>query len=389
MNENNQIKAFLTFLIIISVMMLSQAAGAAVVVKPVLKRFSTGPTGNYYNSVESVFNASMMAYTEVPATVNLGSKSIPLAAKLPLATNAAAVAKNAMRLNPWALAGTLALPWLLEQGMEWSDAEQQWRKFAPSQYTQVGSYYGYPSFREDGDGSCNTASSGTDWCTPGDGFVNTAVGDEGSCAYWCLMPGTVPATESNPASDADWDALPSPFPAIGPEAANAPYMPEGAPVGTPVFDSGTVNIGPPYTKPDGSTVQPKTTVTDNGDGTVTLDTYDEPVTDTQGNPVPYPVPQDTIEDQQTDCDKYPNIIGCSQYGQTPAAEPLNTLEVPVSPTVTPVGGAGSCPADITTSIYGLTWSYQPICDFASAIRPLIIGFAWLAFAYIVAGTVRT
>lgn len=50
-------------------------------------------------------------------------------------------------------------------------------------------------------------------------------------------------------------------------------------------------------------------------------------------------------------------------------------------------GSGSCPSPKTVSLSSgnFSLSYQPICDFANAARPIVILFAFLAAAYILAG----
>lgn len=50
-------------------------------------------------------------------------------------------------------------------------------------------------------------------------------------------------------------------------------------------------------------------------------------------------------------------------------------------------GAGSCPPPRTVSVgpYTLAVEFTPLCDFASALRPVIILLGWIAAAYIVLG----
>jgi hypothetical protein len=167
-------------------------------------------------------------------------------------------------------------------------------------------------------------------------------------------------------------------------------MPEGVPVGAPDYDFAPYQtpLGEPYTKPDGSTAQPMASVSPNGDS-ITVDTYDQPLTDSNGQPVPNPTPQDTPEPAPDPdiCQKNPDSLMCAALGTPPAAETVPTTSLPVDATVTPIGGAGTCPASVSLP-HGITWSYQPICDFASAIRPFIIGFAWLSFSYIVVGAIK-
>lgn len=334
-----------------------------------------------------------------PASLNVGGRATTIPATLRMAANAGQYAKQAMRLNPYVLAGTLAAGWLLDQGLSYEN--DQWVKANTSgglgydtctsgqiPGTQTEAYmrnailsnpqnhwYGCNAWHD-----CSVSNGGT-YCQGWGGSPANLC-----AAYQCTGQ---PNPQTEPATDADWDALPSPLPIIAPELPYAPYMPEGVPVNAPEYAPSDISLGQPYTRPDGSTAEPRAKISSAGDGKVTIAPYDLPLTDPSGNPVSNPVPEPTPSDTPTDCDKYPASIGCAEFGAIPPAEPLATRDIPVNPTVTPIGGPGSCPADITTSAYGITFSYQPFCDFASAIRPLIIGFAWLAFAYIVAGTVRT
>lgn len=385
MKEHDQIKAFLAFIFIFSVMTLSQASFAALSMSPIVPGYSGG---NFSSPVGSF---SMTAANDgfiKPAVVNVGGKPITVPATLRMAANAGQLAKNAMKLNPWAIAGTLAAGWLLDEGLEYLDS--QWQKQVPD--------YG-DSFL------CSATSIPGSWCTgyfadievftdwavtnpPWPGCVNTKNWNDapGYHGWDCSSPAPIVST---PANQDDWDALPDPLPVVAPELPYAPYI-EGAPVDAPEYDfvPFSAPLGDPYTKPDGSTAQPMAKVSPNGDS-VTVDTYDQPLTDTNGDPVPNPQPQDTPEPAPNHCEENPNSIGCAQFGDIPAPDALPTAEIPASTSVVPIGGPGVCPASITTSKFGLTWSYQPICDFASAVRPFVLGFAWLGFAYIVAGTVRT
>lgn len=102
-------------------------------------------------------------------------------------------------------------------------------------------------------------------------------------------------------------------------------------------------------------------------------------------------PTDPTCVKQTDaCEKNPDLIGCHTMGTAPLMEAIPTKTLAVDSTVTPVGNGGMCPSPASLSFMGqsLTWSYQPVCDFASMIRPLVIGLAWLSFGVIVVGGVR-
>lgn len=392
MKENNQLKAFVAFLFIFSVMMLSQAATAGMYITPSVSGYS--PSSGTFSSPAGSFtmNAANDGFVK-PAVMNVGGRPVTIPANLRMAANAGAVVTGALKRTPWgAIAGTLAGAWLAEQGIEWIN--DQWH-ITDSPYPWSGYENCISAYKA---GSCGVVAADIEtrfpWGVGWEQDTSVQIPKWG----WKHANGSYIATmqaqstylpNQRPMTDDDWNALPDPLAALGPELPYAPYLPEGVPVLDPEYAPSTVPLGDPYTRPDGSTAQPMGKVSPAGDGAITLDTYDQPLTDPQGNPIQNPLPQDTQEPDLSECQQHPNTIGCAEFGAIPGPESLTTLQVPVSPTIIPVGGAGSCPADITTSIYGLTWSYQPICDFASAIRPLIIGFAWLAFAYIVAGTVRT
>lgn len=397
MNEMNQIRAFLAFLFVFSVMALSQTVMAAASVVPSVPGYANGG----FRSAAGSF--TMMAANEgyiKPSVVNVAGKSITVPATLRMAANAGQYAKNAMRLNPYLLAGTLALAWLADNGIS-QNPDGTFSKTVP------GDWWSVPGNIPSGEQFSSGTAAATKACVNDQGTLITytprAAGTYGAESVLCQggaawnnqqftrsvykYAGT---PQSVPATPEDFDALPNPLPAIAPELPYAPYMPDGAPVQPPSFEFEPMNVpvGSPYTKPDSSTWQPMATVSPGGDS-VTIDTYDQPINDPQGNPVPNPTPSDTPEPPPNHCDQNPNTIGCSQYGDAGAAETIPTTTLPATVTVTPVGGSGVCPADVVTTRFGITWSYQPICDFASAVRPFVLGFAWLSFAFVVAGAVRT
>lgn len=388
MNEQTQLKAFVAFLFVFSVMALSQTVHAAMAMTPMVSGYSSS-SGTYSAPSGSFSTAANSASYGSTGVISVGGKPITVPASLRMASNAGQMAVAGMKATPWGLVGTLAAGFLLDQGLKYVDG-QGWLvetkpegQFYPAGTCPINATFPcYTTGPHPPDNTSQCISSGGS----NYGVFNSGSGWQGYCVIspahqWPTRPATQP----------DWDALPDPLPVVAPELPYAPYMPEGVPVEAPEFDFApfTAPLGSPYTKPDGSTAQPSAKVSPNGDQ-VTVDTFDQPLTDPQGDPVPNPQPQDTPEpapESKTDCDKYPTNIGCSKYGDIPAAETLPTLTVPVSPSVTPVGTAGMCPSSVVVG--PVTWSYQPFCDFASAIRPLIIGFAWLSFAFIVVGAVRT
>ncbi|WP_040578340.1 MULTISPECIES: virulence factor TspB C-terminal domain-related protein [Methylomicrobium] len=94
---------------------------------------------------------------------------------------------------------------------------------------------------------------------------------------------------------------------------------------------------------------------------------------------------------QTDCDKNPNSIGCSSFGEVPGADDIgeqNAAGIGISPVS--LGGGGSCPAPLTATYLGkpITFRFDLLCQFANMIRPLIIAVAWLSAGLIVLGAIK-
>jgi len=361
--------------------------------------------------------------------VLVNGKWINIPGYIPPASTAAQAARTSLWLNPW-LVGAALLTWAGDAGLG-SDQVGGWQVTVP----------GTPSEPGTGTASCST-SAGTGygdtynlaceaslklyypyWCPslPGVGgqchvsgsvsysggqvthtiknYCNSAGGCVGGVPYGGFVydqtdvrPGTVGGTESTPApttrpaTQADFDALPAPSPEVYRELAPQ----AGVPVDAPVYEPATVPLGDPYTKPDGSTSQPMAKISPASNGQVTVVVYEMPITDPQGNPVNDPQPQDTPEPQPTDCDKYPASLGCANLDQ-PTAEDLQTesrgpsLISPVS-----LGGAGSCPAPLTATVMGhaVEMSFDPLCQYATTLRPLVLALAWLSAGVLFIGGVR-
>jgi hypothetical protein len=92
---------------------------------------------------------------------------------------------------------------------------------------------------------------------------------------------------------------------------------------------------------------------------------------------------------QTDCDKYPAAVGCLGLGDIPTADEIQTIDVPVTLSASS-WGSGSCPAPIVMSLsFGSKqFSLQPLCDFMSALYPVVIAVSWLMAGFIVVGAVK-
>ncbi len=119
--------------------------------------------------------------------------------------------------------------------------------------------------------------------------------------------------------------------------------------------------------------------------TTTITNYDSHnvaiSTSTTTAPADKPAP---TEPAQTDCDKQPNSIGCSAWGDggTPPAIPQTNIAV----TYTPLSfaGAGSCPADVTFAMLGKSYaiSWSPMCGLMQTLAPIFLALGAAAAALI-------
>lgn len=191
-------------------------------------------------------------------------------------------------------------------------------------------------------------------------------------------------------------------PVINPEPGPNPvprprFVPSGDPVPNPQFNPdappGTNN--PPYTQP-GTRVVPSPTPSQpwrvdhqpvnrpQADGMPKPNPDAEPGTDPADKPKP--------EEQQSLCEKHPDIVACAKLGEpgeaTPVPNETKTL------TIDPENGFGpsdaSCPPPRTVEVAGLTLSmpFDLLCDFATGLKPVIVGLAWLTAAFTFMGIGR-
>lgn len=93
------------------------------------------------------------------------------------------------------------------------------------------------------------------------------------------------------------------------------------------------------------------------------------------------------------CATHPGRLGCYPVGSFTAPSSVSVQEKPLGANFTaPTSVVGSCPADATktlTSGQVVSMSYQPVCDFASGVRPAVLAVAFLGAAYIVSGSLRS
>lgn len=95
-------------------------------------------------------------------------------------------------------------------------------------------------------------------------------------------------------------------------------------------------------------------------------------------------------EQLTDCDKYPDAVGCLKLGNIQPPETLTTTPVNASFNSSS-WGSGSCPADVAVAghfLSGAVFSYAPVCQFLSSLAPVLIAVGWLMAGWFVLGGVR-
>lgn len=368
----------------------------------------------------------------VTGAVTVSGKTISVGGTIPPAANASSYARAALFSNPW-LQGALLALWpselasgdLVLSGGAWNFVNPPPDLSNPNyQYRTSSSYpwqdspmtacqYSWSASTAEYGNTCNgsisRATGGTCYVTQPatcGGFVS---GEHAWTSYSSTLRTSCPAGysgspssgtctlvdpvaaggTSRPATQDDFNDLPDPSPGI--LAEMAPQI--GVPVAEPTFEPADVPIGTPYTKPDGSTAQTRAKISPASDGQVWIDVYEIPLTDAQGDPVQNPTPQDQPETDTpspTQCDKYPNTLGCARLDPVPD-ESLGTENRDVS-LIQPVdlGGAGTCPAPLTATVAGMTieWSFDALCQYANALRPLVLALAWLSAGTIFIGGVR-
>jgi hypothetical protein len=118
----------------------------------------------------------------------------------------------------------------------------------------------------------------------------------------------------------------------------------------------------------------------------TTNNYDSSNVLTSSSTVTTAQPEPSVADNQTDCDKYPDTIGCSQYGDVPAKDVIPTSTIDIALNYNSV--AGSCPANVSLP-RGLTWDMSTVCPYVQQMRPPIIITSLLAGAFIIIGAIKT
>lgn len=388
----------LVFLFLFVMLAFSSSANAALTLEPMVDGLSAG---NYKPlTIPSLTGANFSA----SGKINVGGKWINIPGYIPPASTAPNAARLGLWANPW-LIGAGLLGWAGDAGLG-SDQVGGWIFTAPG--IPGGSYYGYGLGVRGCEGGDICGTTRDSVCSAASGVLAFGGSDcvvslslcnslgyigctDNQLLYMSSRSWTVaeiPAT-SRPATQEDFLALPPPSPSV--LAEMAPQI--GVDVDAPVFEPLNVPIGDIYTKPDGSTAQPMAQISPASNGQVTVDTYDQPMTDPQGNPTPTAPPVDTQEpppEAKTDCDKYPNTVGCTDLGTPADGEALPHTQIPLSFNPLNIPRNATCPAPMTVGAFGqsVAVEYDAACTYSSGLRPIVLAVAYLSAAFIIFGVPR-
>lgn len=401
------------------------ASAASVAMKP-----PVGITGNpasatgWTTASNFVGNFSAASFSG-GFTTNVGGKAVTMPASMRMAANAGQFAISAVRLSPAALIGSAVVAWLLSQGIEYIDGQWKKKDTSDNGAPEAGHMWFHNGY--------NTACTATTPCTwdavktdfetkYGSNMPQTYGGARisgpcfanGTRKYDCPFeyyykpysqwynggrvtfewvgsstPQYVPATE------ADFAPLAT---APLPDAVANELAPKGValPMENPQFNPPYVDepLGEPYVDPvTGKRYQDKARITPQSDGkTADVQTNKQEV-DEAGEPVTDPATgvEKPPEKQDDFCKQNPDSLACMEKGE-PDELDLETRSIGSMVSPVSVGGAGHCMADKTLAMAtmgrSITFTYKPICDLASMVRPLILALAWLLAGWIMVGAVK-
>lgn len=92
--------------------------------------------------------------------------------------------------------------------------------------------------------------------------------------------------------------------------------------------------------------------------------------------------------EQSDlCKDHPDISACQELGRDDPDVPDLPHQERTFSMAPEMSAAGSCPASASLSILGKSYqlSWQPLCDLASGVRPVVLALSWLGAAVFVFG----
>lgn len=397
------------------------ASAASVAMKP-----PVGITGNpasatgWTTASNFVGNFSAASFSG-GFTTNVAGKPVTMPATMRMAANAGRFAVSAVRTSPAALLGSAVVAWLLSNGIEYIDGQFTVKQPDTAPIEGKYWYHGIASrpICYSLDGKCSGEQALQDirpyvcqaWmnpCTVSWGapfydtgyrvnvvYTHTSNGQQYTIDNTIIYFGGAAVPATKPATDADFQPLES---APLPDAVADELAPKGVqlPMENPQFDPPYVDLplGDPYEDPTtGKRYRDNARVTPQSDGkTADVQTNKQEV-DEEGEPVTDPATgvEKPPEKQDDFCKQNPNSLACMEKGE-PDELDLETRSIGSMVSPVAVGGAGHCMADKTLAMAtmgrSITFTYKPICDLASMVRPLILALAWLLAGWIMIGAVK-
>lgn len=385
----------------------------------------------YKSAATEVFDAAT-GRLEVKAAMNVGGRSLSVPVAMRLAANAPRVAATFAYLNPAVIIGLSAITayayyqenlFRVEGGQwvkttdsmtcvngvckqygssafpgPWFPTPTAAAKYAVQEYSKFDVSPWHHDFLSCAGENCNMSYGfGTEMSTNSVGITSKVVPPSTSST-------TTPVSQlefeetmaSKPLPPGVPRVLPIPLP-VDPPLINPTPAPESKP--SPL----RVPMGEPQPVPSTSPQQYRTPVVDIVPAPTPLEPWRvdvQPKDLTTSDPAPLPQastppvtpPAGTTTQSKTEtpdlCKENPDILACSKPElDTPDEDQVPTKNKEVS--ITPAGGfgssGGSCPAGKTLKAGGIQLSYQPVCDFMSGLRPVVIALAWLGAGLILLG----
>lgn len=93
-------------------------------------------------------------------------------------------------------------------------------------------------------------------------------------------------------------------------------------------------------------------------------------------------------DFYTDCEKYPDSLGCMVFGDPPAPEQVPQESRQLEQQTGPVFAGGGCPANVVVTVGGVSYTALNMAQACNWIeiymRPLVLLFAAISAVFIVA-----
>lgn len=158
----------------------------------------------------------------------------------------------------------------------------------------------------------------------------------------------------------------------------------------------TEDVTSTYPLVDGLTVTSTRTVTktevttNNPDGSTETETSTETKTEGASKDKNSSNPENKPVEIPDYCKEYPNRLGCVDVGELPPSSPIPEQEVTTSFTWTAFAMPSYCPAPKAINAGGSVYqfSYQPVCDVVTGVRPVLLALAFVIAGFIVFGALR-